>query len=127
MMWNPDRAADRGAGGLKTTDPAAAIIASTVRGPEQRGTGAVHARKVATRLGRASGQVAGVLAMYEDGRYCTDVLDQLAAARAALDAVGLLVLADHVRTCVRLAAERGDAEEKVNELAAAVRRYVRSR
>jgi DNA-binding FrmR family transcriptional regulator len=91
-------------------------------GPDSR-----HDREVTTRLRKASGQVAGVLAMYEDGRYCIDVLDQLSAVRAALDAVALLILEDHMHTCVRHAVERGDAEEKVDELATAVRRYVRSR
>lgn len=65
--------------------------------------------------------------MYEDGRYCIDVLDQLSAVAAATDAVALLVLEDHIRACVREAIEAGDADEKVDELVAAVRRYVRGR
>ena len=36
------------------------------------------------RLRRIEGQVRGVAAMIEDGRYCVDILTQLAAARAAL-------------------------------------------
>jgi DNA-binding FrmR family transcriptional regulator len=84
---------------------------------------------VTTRLRKACGQVTGVLAMYEQGRYCIEVLDQLAAARAALDAVALLILDDHTRTCVRQAVERdgGEAEAKLDELSTAMRRYVRSR
>ena len=101
---------------------------STAPGPAPRGPDARrHDREVTTRLRKVTGQVAGVLAMYEDGRYCIDVLDQLAAVRAALDAVALLILEDHMHTCVRHAVERGDADEKVAELATAVRRYVRSR
>ena len=65
--------------------------------------------------------------MYEDGRYCLDVLDQLAAVSAATDAVALLILEDHIRACVREAIDSGDADEKVDELVAAVRRYVRGR
>jgi CsoR family transcriptional regulator, copper-sensing transcriptional repressor len=63
--------------------------------------------------------------MYEDRRYCLDVLDQLAAVRAATDAVALLILQDHIRACVGDAIDSGDAADKVDELAAAVRRYVR--
>jgi len=65
--------------------------------------------------------------MYEDGRYCLDVLDQLAAVSAATDAVALLILQDHIRACVRDAIDSGDADDKVDELVAAVRRYVRGR
>ena len=48
--------------------------------------------EIVTRLRRIEGQVAGVRRMYEDGRYCIDVLDQLAAVRAGLEATALLVL-----------------------------------
>ena len=81
--------------------------------------------EIQTRLRKVSGQLGGVAAMHAEGRYCLDVLDQLAAVTAAVDAVALLVLADHIDTCVREAIEAGDAEEKVAELLSGVRRYVR--
>jgi CsoR family transcriptional regulator, copper-sensing transcriptional repressor len=83
--------------------------------------------EVVARLRRATGQLAGVTGMVENGRYCIDVLDQLAAVSAAVDAVALLVLSDHINACVRAAIESGETDEKVAELDAAVRRYVRSR
>ena len=83
--------------------------------------------EVVSRLRKASGQLAGVATMYEDGRYCIDVLDQLSAVSAAVDAVALLVLQGHVESCVRAAIDSGDADDKVVELVVAVRRYVRSR
>jgi CsoR family transcriptional regulator, copper-sensing transcriptional repressor len=89
--------------------------------------GTRHEREIASRLRKAGGQLSGVLGMYEDGRYCIDVLDQLSAVAAATDAVALLILEDHIRACVREAIEAGDADEKVDELVAAVRRYVRGR
>src|SRR3972149_12336336 len=52
--------------------------------------------EIVTRLRRVEGQVAGVGRMYEDGRYCIDVLDQLPAARAGPEAAGLAILQDHV-------------------------------
>ena len=63
--------------------------------------------------------------MYEEERYCIDVLDQLSAARAGLEATALLILDDHVHGCVRDAIEGGEGEAKAAELLAAVRRYVR--
>ena len=44
------------------------------------------------RLARASGQVAGISRMIDDGRHCTEVLQQIAAVQRALDAVGNIVL-----------------------------------
>ncbi len=83
-------------------------------------------KTVADRLHRIEGQVAGIRRMYEEGRYCIDVLDQLSAARAGLEAAALLVLEDHVHGCVREAIGGGEGEAKAAELLEAVRRYVRS-
>ena len=52
------------------------------------------------RLKRIAGQVAGVQKMVEDDRYCVDILTQVAAVRSALDAVGVLLLTDHLQGCV---------------------------
>ena len=96
-------------------------------GSRQRGPGPRQEAEILTRLRKASGQLAGVTAMYENGRYCIDVLDQLSAVTAAIDAVALLVLTDHVNTCVREAISTGDVDEKVAELSQSVRRYMRGR
>jgi len=69
-------------------------------------------RKALARLKRAGGQVAGIQRMVEEERYCVDVLLQIAAARAALDRVGKLVLAGHVETCVANAFESGSVRER---------------
>ncbi|MDQ2849082.1 MAG: metal-sensitive transcriptional regulator [Actinomycetota bacterium] len=64
--------------------------------------------------------------MVDNGRYCIDVLDQLSAVTAAIDAIAVLVLSDHINACVRHAIESSDTDEKVTELITAIRRYVRS-
>jgi DNA-binding FrmR family transcriptional regulator len=92
-----------------------------------RQAGQRHDSEILSRLRKANGQLAGITSMYEDGRYCIDILDQLAAARAALDAVGLILLQDHINACVREAINRDDTDEKVTELVTAVRRFLRSR
>ena len=56
------------------------------------------------------GQVRGIARMIEREEYCVDILQQTAALRAAVDAVSILVLEDHVQGCVRTAAERGEAD-----------------
>jgi DNA-binding FrmR family transcriptional regulator len=74
------------------------------------------------RLSRMEGQVRGVARMIEREEYCVDILQQTAALRAAVDAVSILVLEDHVQGCVRTAAEHGDADKYVDEVIDVVRR-----
>ena len=93
---------------------------------KRRSPGVRQEPQITSRLRKATGQLAGITGMYEDGRYCIDILDQLAAVSAAIDAVALLVLTDHINACVRAAIEDGDADEKIAELVTAVKRYVRS-
>jgi DNA-binding FrmR family transcriptional regulator len=57
-------------------------------------------RKLQTRLKRIAGQVAGIQRMVEEERYCVDVLNQIAAVRSALDALGVELLSQHVEGCV---------------------------
>jgi DNA-binding FrmR family transcriptional regulator len=75
------------------------------------------------RLRRIEGQVRGLQRMIDEDRYCVDVLTQLNSVGAALRAVGMELLDDHVRNCVTESIERGDGREKVEELMAAVSRF----
>ncbi|MFH1475054.1 MAG: metal-sensitive transcriptional regulator, partial [Chloroflexota bacterium] len=74
------------------------------------------------RLRRMEGQVRGIERMIERQEYCVDILQQTAALRAAIDAVSIMVLEDHVQGCVRTAAERGEADKYVEEVLDVVRR-----
>ncbi len=74
------------------------------------------------RLSRMEGQVRGIARMIEREEYCVDILQQTAALRAAVDALSILVLEDHVQGCVRTAAERGEADRYVDEVVDVVRR-----
>jgi DNA-binding FrmR family transcriptional regulator len=74
------------------------------------------------RLSRIEGQVRGIARMIEREEYCVDILQQTAALRAAVDAVSILILEDHVQGCVRSAAERGEADKYVAEVVDVVRR-----
>jgi CsoR family transcriptional regulator, copper-sensing transcriptional repressor len=74
------------------------------------------------RLSRLEGQVRGIGRMIEREEYCVDILQQTAALRAAVDALSVLVLEDHIAGCVRTAAERGEAEAYVDEVMDVVRR-----
>ncbi|MFZ5558787.1 MAG: metal-sensitive transcriptional regulator [Pseudomonadota bacterium] len=87
----------------------------------------VQPRKAALlkRLARIEGQVRGVARMIEEDRYCVDVLTQIAALRAALDAVGLQLLEDHTQGCVKGAVRSGDGDAAIAELMDVVRKFVR--
>ena len=76
------------------------------------------------RLRRIEGQVRGLQRMVEEDKYCIDILTQLNSASAALKAVGVGLLDDHVRHCVRESLERGEGDQKVEELVSAVARFV---
>jgi len=57
-------------------------------------------KKLINRLNRIEGQVRGVRGMVEKSAYCTDILIQVSAINAALDAFSKELLAEHIRTCV---------------------------
>ena len=84
-----------------TTQVEAAGCDSEMMSPQKRD-------EALKRLARASGQVAGIARMIDDGRHCTDVLQQIAAVQKALDAVGNIVLRNYLERCVTTAIEGGD-------------------
>ena len=86
-----------------------------------------HKARVQARLRRIEGQVRGVQKMVDEDRYCIDVLTQLGAVKAALDAVALLLLQDHTEHCVVEAIQAGDGSQKVRELNDAVERLIKGR
>ena len=62
---------------------------------------------VLVRMRRVQGQVAGIIAMIEDGRDCVDVVTQLSAASSAMNRAGFKVVSDGMQQCAT-AAERGE-------------------
>ena len=67
-------------------------------------------KKLINRLSRIEGQIRGVRGMVEKDAYCTDVLTQASAVRAALDAFMRELLSEHIRTCVTEDLRAGKAE-----------------
>lgn len=52
------------------------------------------------RLKRVQGQIGGIIRMIEEGRDCSDVVTQLAAASKALDRAGFKIIATGMRQCM---------------------------
>ncbi|MCF6462730.1 metal-sensitive transcriptional regulator [Clostridium sp. Cult1] len=64
------------------------------------------------RLRRIEGQVKGIQKMVEEGKYCGDILIQIAAVRAAMNSVGGLILENHMKDCLKNYLD-GVAEDEV--------------
>ena len=69
-------------------------------------------QKTQAALRRVEGQVRGIAKMVEDDRYCIDIVNQIAAARAALSRIEADLLRGHIGHCVHRAMKSGDATEQ---------------
>ena len=65
-----------------------------------------------TRLNRIEGQIRGIRRMVQEPRLCVDILQQLAAAEAALNRISLAIFRYHVDNCVTDGVMKGDVERK---------------
>ena len=81
--------------------------------------------KLVPRLRRIEGQVRGISRMVQERRYCIDVIQQLTAARRALDQVSIQVMGGHINTCVSEAIRRREGKQKIGELMQTINRFVK--
>ena len=77
------------------------------------------------RLRRIEGQIRGITRMVEERRYCIDIIQQLTAARKALDHVSLKIMNGHINSCVSDAIRRQDGAKKIEELMHTINRFVK--
>ena len=77
------------------------------------------------RLRRIEGQIRGISRMVEERRYCIDILQQLTAARRALDQVSLEIMNRHINTCVSTAIRKREGAQKIAELMHTINRFVK--
>lgn len=67
------------------------------------------------RLNRVEGQIRGIRRMVDEDAYCIDIINQVAAANAALNSFTKVLLSNHIHTCVTEDVQAGNSE-KVDEL-----------
>jgi CsoR family transcriptional regulator, copper-sensing transcriptional repressor len=103
-----------------TTRPADA----TSRGAPTRGYSATK-DQLQNRLRRVEGQIRGLQGMVDEDRWCPDILQQIAAAQAALDRIALGLAAGHVQHCMTEGTDPERLEEMTAELMQALGRLVR--
>lgn len=87
------------------------------RSPEEY-QGLVH------RLNRIEGQVRGIRGMVEKNAYCTDILLQVSAVSAALNAFSRELMDQHIRTCVARDIRDG-REEAIDDLMDALKKLMK--
>lgn len=76
------------------------------------------------RLNRIEGQIRGIRGMVEKNVYCTDILVQVAAVNAALNAFNKELLANHIRTCVAKDIREGK-DETIDELVSTLQKLMK--
>ena len=81
-------------------------------------------RSLYNRLSRIEGQIRGIRGMVEKDAYCTEILTQVAAVNAALNAFSREVLSAHVKTCVMKDLQAGK-EETVDELISTLQKLMK--
>ncbi len=70
-----------------------------------------HKADALARLRRIEGQVKGLQKMVEEGRYCVEILQQLASVQEALRGVTKAIMRNYLENCVTNALRSGDIEE----------------
>ena len=81
-------------------------------------------RALQNRLSRIEGQVRGIRGMVDTDAYCVDILTQVAAVTAALNAFSRELLSKHIRTCVAQDLRDGK-DDVVDELMETVRKMMK--
>ena len=76
------------------------------------------------RLNRIEGQIRGIKKMVENDTYCTDILIQVSAVNAALNAFNKELLANHIRTCVADDIRNGN-DDTIDELVATLQKLMK--
>ncbi|HEY1458455.1 MAG TPA: metal-sensing transcriptional repressor [Casimicrobiaceae bacterium] len=80
---------------------------------------------LAARMKRIEGQVRGIARMVDEDRYCIDIITQVSAVRAALDALALQLLEGHLHGCVQHAVKSGDGAHAIEEALGVIRTFAR--
>ena len=83
-------------------------------------------QKLLTRLRRIEGQTRGLQRMVEEDNYCMDIMNQIAGVQSALEQVTLLLMENHLTSCVTDALQEGQGKEKIREIMDVLKHYTRT-
>lgn len=82
--------------------------------------------KILSRLKRIEGQLRGIQRMVKEDKYCVDILVQISSVLGATQRVGLILLDDHIKGCVKDALTNKDGDASVQELMDVIQRFVKT-
>ena len=81
-------------------------------------------QKAVDLLKTARGQIDATLRMVEEDRYCIDVSKQVQATIALLRKANLVILKQHMNTCVKDAIRTDKGPEKIDEITMILEKYL---
>ena len=86
--------------------------------------GSHDSQKAIALLKTARGQIDAVLRMVEEDRYCIDVSKQVHASMALLKKANIVILKQHMNTCVKDAISTNKGAEKIDEITMILEKYL---
>lgn len=81
-------------------------------------------KKLINRLSRIEGQIRGIKKMVEEDRYCIDIITQVSATNAALNAFNKELLSQHIQSCVVEDVKAGNTD-KIDELCSTLQKIMK--
>ena len=86
--------------------------------------GSHEGHKALSLLKTARGQIDGILRMVEEDRYCIDVSRQVLASIALLKKANMVILKQHMDTCVKDAIRTDKGAETIDEITMILEKYL---
>ena len=86
--------------------------------------GSHDSHKAVDLLKTARGQIDGIMKMVEEDRYCIDVSKQVLATVALLKKANIVILKQHMNTCVKDAIRTNNGTEKIDEITMILEKYL---
>jgi CsoR family transcriptional regulator, copper-sensing transcriptional repressor len=86
--------------------------------------GSHDSHKAIDLLKTARGQIDATLRMVEEDRYCIDVSKQVHATVALLKKANIVILKQHMNTCVKDAIRTNNGTEKIDEITMILEKYL---
>lgn len=87
--------------------------------------GIVTKKDIQTRLRRIEGQIKGIEKMLDNDACCKEVLIQVAAARAAINKVGAIILENYAKGCLVGNSENKEEIKRIEELVSTLTMFLK--
>ena len=81
-------------------------------------------KQVLNRMAKIIGHMEATKSMVADGRDCTEVLNQLAAIRSALNGVSKMIMMDHMENCI-VDAVRNNDDSAIENMQKAIDKFIK--